>query len=213
VSRRLLIVNVLVGALGCLFAAGLIRELGTGHPLPPAPAPRASRSAPEADGAAAGQPVPLVTYQTIATKNLFNVGRSEVIVAVAAAPPGPKPVLHGVMLDGPKSRAYLEEPPAKRVFGYAIGDPIAGGRLDSIGPDRVVIIRPDGPVEVLLHDPSKPRPVAPTAAGPAVQRVPAEPARAPGAAPALGAAPGPSAGTVPSPGGVPTQTPRQALPR
>jgi hypothetical protein len=206
VSRRLLIVNVLVGALGCLFAAGLIRELGTGHPLPPVLAPRAIRSAPEADGAAAGQPVPLVTYQTIATKNLFNAGRSEVIVA-AVAPPGPKPVLHGVMLDGPKSRAYLEEPPAKRVFGYAIGDTIAGGRLDSIGPDRVVITRPEGPVEVLLHDPSKPRPVAPAAAGPAVQRGPPEPARAPG----VGTAP--SAGAGPSPGGVPTQTPRQALPR
>ena len=205
-SRRLLIVNVLVGALGCLFAAGLIRELGTGHPLPPVPAPRVSRSATEADGAAAGQPVPLVTYQTIATKNLFNAGRSEVIVA-AVAPPGPKPVLHGVMLDGPKSRAYLEEPPAKRVFGYAIGDTIAGGRLDSIGPDRVVITRPEGPVEVLLHDPSKPRPVAPAAAGPAVQRGPPEPARAPG----VGTAP--SAGAGPSPGGVPTQTPRQALPR
>ena len=205
-SRRLLIVNVLVGALGCLFAAGLIRELGTGHPLPPVLAPRAIRYAPEADGAAAGQPVPLVTYQTIATKNLFNAGRSEVIVA-AVAPPGPKPVLHGVMLDGPKSRAYLEEPPAKRVFGYAIGDTIAGGRLDSIGPDRVVITRPEGPVEVLLHDPSKPRPVAPAAAGPAVQRGPPEPARAPG----VGTAP--SAGAGPSPGGVPTQTPRQALPR
>ena len=196
-SRRLLIVNVLVGALGCLFAAGLVRELSTGHPLPPVPAPRTSRSAPEADGAAAGQPVPLVTYHTIATKNLFNPGRSEVTVATVAAPPGPKPVLHGVMLDGPKSRAYLEELPAKRVFGYAVGDTIAGGRLDSIGPDRVVITRPEGPVEVLLHDPSKPKPVAPAAASPAaVQRVPPEPARAPG----VGTAPG-------------QPTPRQALPR
>ena len=105
-SRRLLIVNVLVGALGCLFAAGLIRELGTGRPLPPAPALRASQSAPEAGGQPAGQPAPITTYQTIATKNLFNPGRSEVTVANVAAL-GPKPVLHGVMLDGSKSRASM----------------------------------------------------------------------------------------------------------
>ena len=192
-SRRLLIVNVLVGALGCLFVAGLIRELGYGQPLPPVPAPRASQSAPEQAAAPPASPVPIVTYQIIATKNLFNPGRSEVTVANVAAP-GPKPVLHGVMLDGSKSRAYLEEPPAKRVFGYSVGDTIGGGRLDSIGPDRVVITRPEGPVEVLLHDPSKPKPVAPAAAGPAVQRVPPEPARPPGPA-------------------MPPQIPRQALPR
>jgi hypothetical protein len=194
VSRRLFIVNVLVGALGCLFAAGLIREVSTGHPLPPVPAPRASQTAPEAGGAPTSQPEPIVAYQTIATKNLFNPARSEVTVASVAAS-GPKPVLHGVMLDGDKSRAYLEEPPAKRVFGYAVGDTIAGGRLDSIRSDRVVIARPEGPVEVLLHDPSKPKPVAPAAAGPATQRVLPEPARSPG------------------PGAVQSQPPRQALPR
>jgi len=169
VSRWLLIVNVLVGALGCLLAAGLIRELGTGRPLPPVPAP-------------------------LASQNLFNPGRSEV-TAVPVAAAGPKPVLHGVMMDGDKSRAYLEEPPTRRVFGYAVGDTIAGGRLDSIRADRVVITRPEGPVEVLLNDPSKPKPVAPAAASPAVQRVPPEPARPPG------------------PGVVPSPTPRQALPR
>ena len=99
------------------------------------------------------------------------------------------------MIDGAKSRAYLEEPPAKRVFGYALGDTIAGGRLDSIRSDRVVIARPDGPVEVLLHDPSKPKPAAPAAPGPAGQRVLPEPARSP------------------VPGAVQSQTPRQALPR
>ena len=193
-SRWLLIVNVLVGALGCLLAAGLIRELGTGRPLPPVPAPLASQSAPEAGEPPAGQPAPIATYQTIATKNLFNPGRSEV-TAVPVAAAGPKPVLHGVMMDGDKSRAYLEEPPTRRVFGYAVGDTIAGGRLDSIRADRVVITRPEGPVEVLLHDPSKPKPVAPAAASPAVQRVPPEPARPPG------------------PVAVPSPTRRQALPR
>jgi hypothetical protein len=183
VPRRLFVVNVLVGALGCLLAAGLIRELATGRPLPPIPAPRASQSAPEAVGQPTGEPPPIATYQTIATKNLFNPGRTEVTAANVAAAAS-KPVLHGVMIDGNKSRAYLEEPPAKRVFGYAVGDAVAGGRLDSIGPDRVVITRPEGPVEVLLQDPSKPKPVAPAAASPEGQRVRTQPARspAPGAA-------------------------------
>lgn len=192
-SRRLLIVNALVGALGCLFAAGLIRELSTGRPLPPAPALRASQSAPPAGGQPASEPASIATFQTIATKNLFNPGRSEVTVATVAAT-GPKPVLHGVMIDGDRSRAYLEEPPAKRVFGYAVGDTIGGGRLDSIGPDRVVIGRPEGPVEVLLHDPSKPKPVAPAAASPAAPRGRTDPARSP----------------VAVPGAVPLPTPRQA---
>jgi hypothetical protein len=163
-------VNVLVGALGCLFAAAQIREMVTERPLPPVPAARASQSAPDAAaGQPAGQPVPIAAYQTIATKNLFNPGRSETAVATAVAP-GSKPVLHGVLIDGNKSRAYLEETPAGRVFGYAIGDTIAGGRLDSIGPDRVVIARPEGLVEVLLKDPSKPRAVAPAAASPVGQQ-------------------------------------------
>jgi hypothetical protein len=193
-SRRLFVVNVLVGALGCLFAAGLIRELSAGRPLPPVPAPRASQSAPEAGGQPIGQPAPIATYQTIASKNLFNPGRSEVAAANVAAPVS-KPVLHGVLIDGDKSRAYLEEPPAKRVFGYAVGDAVAGGRLNSIGPDRVVITRPEGPVEVLLQDPSKPKPVAPAAASPEGQRVRTQPARSPG------------------PGAVQPAVPRQAQPQ
>jgi hypothetical protein len=207
VSRQFLVLNVLLGALGCLFAAGLIRELGTGRTLPSNPAPRAGQAAPEAGGAVSGEPVPIGAYQTIATKNLFSPARSETVATVAA--PGPKPVLHGVMLDGPKSRAYLEEPPARRVFGYAVGDTIAGGRLDSIGPDRVVITRPEGPVEVLLHDPSKPKPVAPAAAGPPGQRTPPEPGAAGPPAPRVLSEPTRPAG----PGAVPTPATRQALPR
>jgi hypothetical protein len=162
VSRRPFIANILVGALGCLFAVGVIRDLGGGRSLPPAPVPRESQSTLEV-AAAEAPPTPITAFHVIATKNPFNPGRLEATAtsAASAMAPGVKPVLHGVLLDGDQSRAYLEEPPARQVYGYAIGDRIAGGRLESIAFDRVVIVRPDGPLEVLLQDPAKPKPGAP----------------------------------------------------
>ena len=167
-SRRLFIANVLVGVLGCLFAVGVIRDLSAGRPLPSAPVPRGNPSTLEV-GAEDAPPTPISAYQVIATKNLFNPGRMEATATngATARAPGVRPILHGVVLDGDKSRAYLEEPPARHVYGYAIGDRVAGGRLESIGLDRVVIVRPEGPLEVLLQDPSKPKPGAPAPAGPA----------------------------------------------
>ncbi len=100
--------------------------------------------------------------------------------------PGVKPVLHGVVVDGDRSRAYLEEPPARQVYGYAIGDRVAGGRLESIGRDRVVIVRPEGPLEVLLQDAAKPKPAVNSSAGPDGERVRTQSSRrlGPGAEPA-----------------------------
>jgi hypothetical protein len=131
----------------------------------------------------------------IAAKHLFNPSRAEggPAPAAPAVPLPPKPLLLGLVLDGPQSRAYLEDPTTKRVFGYQIGDAVAGGRLEKITGDKVVITRPDGPMEVLLRDPAKPRPVAPAAQAPpspgfppggrlpipprAVRRIPTEPAQ------------------------------------
>ena len=180
-SGRLRIANVALGLLGCLLVAGLGRELLAAHPLPPPPVPRPARPvAPTAAAATAAPPPAGAAYGVIAAKNLFSPSRSEAPAGPVVAA-GPKPVLHGVVMDGPKSRAYLEDPVLKRTFGYVVGDTVGGGRVDSIAVDRVVIGRGDGLLEVLLHDPSKPKP-APTAAAPA----PAAPA------------PGPAAQTVPS---------------
>ncbi|HKZ04463.1 MAG TPA: hypothetical protein VJU81_03250 [Methylomirabilota bacterium] len=160
-SRRLLLVNVVVGGLGCLFAVGIVHDVIRSRSLPPAPVLRPSQSTPEPTGQPA-PPVPFGAYQVIATKSMFNPGRSDATEAAAAAATtaGPRPILHGVLIDGDRSRAYLEEPPAREVFGYAVGDRVAGGRLDSIETDRVVILRPEGRLVVLLQDPSKPRPAA-----------------------------------------------------
>lgn len=173
-SRRCLALNVLVGLLGCLFAVGLIRELLIARPLPSPPMLRIARVAPASAPALVGPPT-AGAYGVIATKNLFSPSRSE--APVGAAVMASKPFLFGVVMDGLQSRAYLEDPVVKRTFSYAVGDTVGGGRLQSIGPDRVVIARPEGLVEVLLQDPSKPRPT-PTAA-----------TAVPGAPPVAGAIP------------------------
>jgi hypothetical protein len=182
VSRRLLVFNAAVGLLACLLAAGLIRELLATRPLPPPPPPRAVAASPAP--AATGPDSPPASYGVIAAKSLFSPGRSEAPVAPAIAT-GPRPLLHGVVVDGPKSRAYLEDPQVKRTFGYAVGDPVGGGRVEAIGPDRVVITRADGRLEVLLQDPAKPKvappptPAAPAAATPAAGASPTSPAPPP----------------------------------
>jgi hypothetical protein len=196
-SGRVRYLNIALGLMGCLLAAGLVRELLAAHPLPPPPPPRAAR--PIAAPAPAVTPtVPTAAYGVIVAKNLFSPSRSEAPAGPVVAA-GPKPVLHGVVMDGPKSRAYLEDPVAKRTFGYLVGDTIGGGRVESIAADRVVIGRGDGLVEVLLHDPSKPRSTpsapAPTAgpSGGTSQAGPAPTAPAPPvpAAPAAGPRPFP----------------------
>jgi hypothetical protein len=155
--RRLMILNFLLGALSCLFAVVLIREVLVVHPLPPPPVLRPTP--PPSPLAPTIAPEGIVAYGVIVAKNLFSPSRSEMMADAVVA--GPTPVLHGVVMNGEKSRAYLEDPVSKRITGYAIGDSIGGGRLQAIRSDRVLIGRPQGTVEVLLQDPSKPKPAAP----------------------------------------------------
>lgn len=166
-SARRHALTISLGVVACLLAAGLVRELLAAHPLPPPPAPRAAR--PLATGgvpATSAAPPSAASYGVIVAKNLFSPTRTEAPAGPVAAA-GPKPVLHGVVMDGPRSRAYLEDPLLKRVFGYVVGDTVGGGRIESIAVDRVVIARADGLLEVLLRDPSKPRPASTAAAPPA----------------------------------------------
>jgi hypothetical protein len=202
VSKKFWAVNLVLAGVAVLFAVSLVRDLTHSRSLPPPPAPRrapAGLPAQDAESPSAGER--LGAYNVIAAKHLFNPARAEGGPAptAPAAPPPPKPLLLGLVVDGKQSRAYLEDPTTKRVFGYQVGDSVAGGRLEQITGDKVVITRPDGAVEVLLRDPSKPRPAAPTAqpapaasAGPrgdslpqgrapipprAVRRIPTEPAQ------------------------------------
>jgi hypothetical protein len=203
-SHRLLVINVVLGFLCVAFATGIVRSLIVKRPLPAAAATRTTVV-----------PVPVViptpsaagpeTYAAITTQNLFNPGRSE--TATVAAMAVVKPILHGIVIEGAKSRAFLEDPSAKRVAGYSLGDPVAGGTLQKIADDRVVISRPEGLVEVLLQDPAKPRPtptappVAPVGAGAPVQPAPGQPGSPP-AAGQLGPVQGAPAPAVLPPAGV-----------
>jgi hypothetical protein len=167
--RRLLVLNAVLAIVSVAFAIGIVRTLLIKQSVPP-PAPRQTSAAPQpAKVAEAADPGP-EAHAVIVAQNLFNPARSETATAVVAVA---KPVLHGVVIDGAKSRAFLEDPTVKRVGGYSVGDTVSGGKIQKIADDRVVIVRPEGMMEVLLQDPSKPRPVPAITAGAS----PAEPAQ------------------------------------
>lgn len=164
--------HVVLGIVGLAFAIGIVRTLLVKHPLPRAAASRPA--APPQPSVAVGAPDPgPEAYAVIAAQNLFSPSRSETASA-AAAVPVVKPILHGVVIDGAKSRAFLEDPAVKRVSGYSVGDSVSGGRLQTISDDRVTIARPEGVIEVLLQDPSKPRPVPTASAGPGMTAAPGQ---------------------------------------
>jgi hypothetical protein len=165
-SRRLVLVNVLLVAVSLASVGYIAREL----------APKASGSAGRArtvptvsTSPTAAQPEespPSGGYATVASRNLFSPTRTDApsvpgATAGGAPPAGPKPNLYGVVLREGASVAYLEDPATKRVGGYRAGDTVAGGTVRLIAADHVVLDRPEGRVQVLLSDPAKPRPPAP----------------------------------------------------
>jgi hypothetical protein len=160
---RWLLLDLLLACVVCAAGAGLIREVVEGRSLPPAhelpePGPRPAAEVPDAARILAGGPRGGAgEYAVIGARNLFAASRGEVAVVAPVLDGGLKAILHGVVIDGARSRAYLDDPVAKRVFGYTVGDAVAGGRLEKILDDRVIIRQADGMVEVLLQDPSKPQ--------------------------------------------------------
>jgi hypothetical protein len=190
--RRLRLLNLVFAATAVLLLAYVVRESVAPIPEPPARSARAT--------VAPVLPAPVVTrapgaYGIIADRNLFNPARSDAPAAAVASPVAavnaPKPSLYGVVLRDGTPIAYIEDPITKRVAAYRVGDTIAGGVLQTIAADRVVLTRPEGAVDLRLRDPSRPRPAPP---------VPASvPASVPGApAPQL---------TPPTPGQVPLVRP------
>lgn len=170
-SKRLLSLNVLLAAISLACLVYLVRAAIL-TPIAPGPRPRAAAPAasPGPRPAAASRP-PSQGYSVVATRNLFSPIRTE--ATSAAPPPGApgvqKPSLHGVVLRDGAPIAYLQDPVTRRVAGYRLGDSIAGGTVQTITADRVVIVRSDGKVDVLLHDPARPRSTAEPLRPPAIQ--------------------------------------------
>ena len=229
--KGLLIGNAVLLAAVALFVVLMVRTARTPWPAPspvrPRPAP--AQSAPPAEADAKSTPTPQ-TYAIIASRNLFSPTRTEAPPPPATASPAvvlPKPNLYGVVVGESAPIAYLEYPLTKRVGGYRLGDTIAGGTVKDITRDRVTLARPEGNIDIRLHDPSRPRPAAPPAApaSPGAPPVPgAQPPRpAPVTPPAAGPTPTPptpEAGTPPRrtlppnllrrlPKGAPTDAPQQ----
>jgi len=105
-------------------------------------------------------------YDVIATRTLFHPNRSEPRSSEAMAPilpPAPPLELYGVAISDDTRVAFVQDLVTKQILGYKTGDKLAGGQVERIEPDRVVIMRADGPIEVLLHQPKEPRAVVPPA--------------------------------------------------
>jgi hypothetical protein len=90
----------------------------------------------------------------VAARNLFSPTRTESPPApTVAASPAVKPNLFGVVLREGAPIAYLEDPNTKRVAGYRVGDSVAGGTVQTINSEGILINRPDGNMDVRLRDP------------------------------------------------------------
>lgn len=216
-SRRLVLLNVVLLALTFGAGAYIVRELTAPAPKPapgraaaksePSPAPASPTSA----AAASATRSPAATSSMVASRNLFSPTRNEAPAAATtarAAPPQPKPNLYGVVVREGTPIAYLEDPATKRVAGYRLGDSIAGGTVNAIDADHIVLNRPDGPVDVRLRDPGKPRPAV-QPAPPATPGAPAGTPVQPGMAPSTLIPPLPPQPAVQQPGFQPGQVPVQ----
>jgi hypothetical protein len=184
--KKLLIINVLLLAIAIGSVAFIVRRMAEPMPMPPA-----ARRPPATTPSRPEQPPPPGpgAYATVAARNLFSPTRTEAPAPPSTAtntPTGPKPNLFGVVLREGAPIAYLEDPSTKRVAGYRVGDNVAGGTVQTISADSVVITRPDGKLDVRLRDPARPRPapIPAAAVAPGVPGAqPAVPAALPGVIP------------------------------
>jgi hypothetical protein len=219
--RHLRKINMLLGIVCAGLAAYIVWELV--RPSSNA-APSRARTGPVAP-ATAPAPAPAEPaggYGIIVSRNLFSPARSDAPVVAGTglggvvAPPS-RPTLFGIVLREGAPIAYLEDPVTKRVSGYRIGDAVGGGTVSTIAADKIVLARPEGTLDVRLHDPTKPRPTVSAPPGPNQTGVPptaVAPPAVPGIIPPAAMTPPPVASGAPQPGpGVQApQAPQQFFP-
>ncbi len=158
-SRPVLVLNILMAGLSVFFLVRIADAVF--RPGPALPLRVASSPAP-VNVAVADSSRSRAAYDLIPARNLFHPDRAQPkrSDALGALPVAPALLLYGVVWSEENPIAYVEDPSTKKIFGYKRGDAMAGGYVDRIEPDRIVIQRTGGPVEILLRAPNKPRPVA-----------------------------------------------------
>jgi type II secretory pathway component PulC len=165
ISRPLLALNLFLAGLSVFFSIRI------GHALfapdlrstPPVARPLAVANARE-QGAMRNSRSSRV-YDVIATKSLFDPNRAQPTSPEAMAPipsPAPTVALYGVAISDDTRVAFVQDLATKQILGYRTGDKLAGGQVERIEPDRVVIMRADGPIEVLLRRPKEPQAAVPS---------------------------------------------------
>jgi len=104
-------------------------------------------------------------YEQIVTRTLFSPNRAD-SVRLETTGGGelttPTLALYGVAISDDTRIAFVQDRATKQISSYKTGDRLAGGRLERIEPDRVVIMRAGGPIEVLLHRPKESQSLAPS---------------------------------------------------
>jgi hypothetical protein len=185
-SKPLFMANGLLALISALLLGYIVVQATAPFPPPPAARIRPPASAAATQSVEQTPPAP-GSYAVVASRNLFSPTRSEVAGGPATATAAlnlPKPNLYGVVLRDGAPIAYIEDPATKRVAGYRVGDNVAGGTVQAIAADHIVIARPEGTVDVRLRDPSRPRPQV----SPAVQpggRGPGQPVEQPAVQPGM----------------------------
>jgi hypothetical protein len=181
-AKSVNLLNLLLGALIVIFAYRTASPfLRTNVALNPPPPPR-----PITENKAETPPAQVPSpndYTIVGEQNLFHPLRL-IPVDKPVAPPLPKPefVLSGTLVAGDLSVAYLEDKKAplstpgrgKRQMAVRRGEAMSGFVLRDVAPDRVVMVRGEETITVLLNDATKTREVVTTAQPPGQQPVPGQ---------------------------------------
>jgi hypothetical protein len=128
-------------------------------------------------------------YLLIAEENLFHPGRKIPPEKKAESPPLPKPdlILYGTLITDDTSIAYLEDMKVprntpgrgKRQLIMRKGDILSGFTLREIEVDKIVMVRGEEIMTVLMHESRKSKNRETPVAAPVMQPAPATPLPAP----------------------------------
>ena len=167
-SKSQVVLNVFMAGLSLVFAVRIADAVFRRGPVLPIRVASSANTPPSASPALADSRRSPASHDLIPARNLFHPDRAQPkrSDALGALPVAPALLLYGVVWSEDNPLAYIEDPASKKIFGYKKGDAMAGGFIERIELDRIVIQRTGGPVEILLRAPNKPRPVAAAAPTP-----------------------------------------------